>query len=153
MTSWRELEGVAGPWLHSVTNQEAAGLRNTPSDWGGLVISIDGQQLRDVDSLLATYARVFKFPNYFGANWAAFNECMTTLESVPARGYVTLIENGDQVLLNDRDDYPTFVRQLSDIGGYWGRSFGLGAEWNGGEVPFHTVLIHDGPERYSKYAT
>lgn len=143
MKIWEALESTAGPWVHDAAGRQAVVLREVPRSWGGLLLRLDGRQLRDLDSLFSTYARVFKFPDYFGSNWAAFNECMTTLESLPAHGYATVIENGDQVLLNDATDYPTFIRQLSDVGSYWARSFGLGPEWNGGEVPFHTVLVHE----------
>ena len=85
--------------------------------------------------------REFRFPEYFGWNWAAFAECMRTLGERPAHGYLTVIGNSDQLLQDERGDAPTFLRQLEVIGQRWSTAFGLGPEWGGREVPFNTVLV------------
>jgi hypothetical protein len=38
---------------------------------------MDGRRMRTVDDLFQQYLREFRLPEYFGWNWAAFDECMT----------------------------------------------------------------------------
>ena len=68
---------------------------------------------------------------------------MTTLEDLPALGYLVVIDAGMDVLIDEPLDLPTFMRHLKIVGQYWARSFALGPQWGGGEVPFNTVLSMD----------
>jgi hypothetical protein len=97
--------------------------------------------MHTVEELFREYVREFSFPEYFGWNWAAFDECMTELEEQPARGYVTLIRRADEVLSAEPGDLATYLRQLEEFGRHWAGAFALGPDWGGGEVPFHTVLV------------
>ncbi|MFG1912407.1 barstar family protein [Kribbella sp. NPDC048928] len=97
--------------------------------------------MRTVDDLFQQYVREFRLPEYFGWNWAAFDECMTDLAWMPANGYLTVIDSADQVLADELDDRATSLRHLRGIGRYWSRAFALGPAWGRGEVAFHTVLV------------
>jgi hypothetical protein len=97
--------------------------------------------MRTVEELFREHVREFSFPEYFGWNWAAFDECMTGLEDRPARAYLTLIMRASEVLAAESGDLATYLRQLEDIGRHWAGAFALGPEWGDGEVPFHTVFV------------
>lgn len=140
-------EGVISlspPWVHVLA-------KSTPLDRsiaatrtiGGQVVQLDAASMRDLEGLFRAYVREFSFPEYFGWNWAAYAECMESLEWLPARSYLTIIANAESLLADDPLDLPTFLRQLRDIGQAWARSFALGPDWGGGEVPFNTVLLCD----------
>ena len=51
-----------------------------------------GQTIHDKASFLRACSRVMAFPAYFGHNWDAFDECITDLSWMPARGYVVLYD-------------------------------------------------------------
>lgn len=53
--------------------------------------SLDGRQLGDKASLLAALGRVLRFPDYYGANWDALEECLADLSwhSGPLRLLIT----------------------------------------------------------------
>ena len=42
---------------------------------------------------LAAAAKALHFPGYFGHNWDAFEDCLTDLSWLEAKGYVLLIKN------------------------------------------------------------
>lgn len=132
---------TAGPWVHHHTAQAADEVRSRAADQDALIIELDGAAMPTAEDLFREYADAFSFPDYFGANWPAFHECMTELADVPATSYLTVIRRADLLLRADLGEMPTLLRLLDVIGQTWGRSFGLSSEWGGGEVPFHTVLV------------
>lgn len=129
------------PWAHRVGVGVVDEIVGDAESSGALVVQLDGSKMRSVEGLFREYVREFRFPEYFGWNWDAFDECMTGLEARPARAYLTVIRNADQVLQDEPDACPTFLRLLEDIGQHWADSFALDEEWGGGEVPFNTILV------------
>ncbi|MBF6240216.1 barstar family protein [Nocardia otitidiscaviarum] len=130
------------PWIHLRGSRDIETLAAIGPNLSGLrVFSLDGAEMVDVDSVFEQYYREFEFPTYFGGNWPAFEECLTTLENLPARGYLTLIHNAERVLAQDRRDLSTFLRVLGDAGRYWSNALGLGREWGDGPVPFNTIFL------------
>jgi hypothetical protein len=105
---------------------------------------LEGHELRTVNALWAAFALSFQFPSYFGSNWDAFDECMTDLAWLPARGYRVVITAADACLADDVGHRPTLLRQMEGIGQRWSNAFALGDEWGGGHVPFNTVLLDAG---------
>lgn len=129
------------PWVHQVSAAVVDDLVREATSGGALVIQFDGSKMRSVEELFREYVREFRFPEYFGWNWAAFAECMRGLDARPAHAYLTVIRNSGQLLQDEPDDAPTFMRQLENIGQRWSNSFGLDPEWGGGEVPFNTIMV------------
>ncbi|WP_372969132.1 barstar family protein [Microbacterium sp.] len=140
MTTWNDISGTASPWVHRLDESLVAQLLNRASGWPGTVVTLEGSLMRTAPTLFGVFASAFKFPDYFGDNWAAFHESMTELEAMPAKGYLTVIRRSELLLADDPADLPTFIRQLGSIGQHWSRSFGLGPQWGGGEVPFRTLF-------------
>ncbi|WP_164479238.1 barstar family protein [Nakamurella antarctica] len=132
------LKDRSGPWVHFLDQQKA----HLPvvTDKLGITIKIDGKDMKNLDSLFARYAEIFRFPSYFGGNWPAFNECITDLSDLPAKAYLTIITEADCVLQSEPAELPTFIKHLQIAGHSWANSFGKGPEWGSGEVPFNTVF-------------
>ena len=62
----------------------------------GLVLAdLDAGSITSEDDLLRELARVFHFPDYFGENWDALDECLRDLEWLPARGYVLRVHDAE----------------------------------------------------------
>jgi hypothetical protein len=94
---------------------------------------VRGIKMRRLDGLYDEFAAALQFPDYFGENWAAFDECLADLEWLPARGYVLLISNAVELLSEEPEkQFTTFVRILSEIC----------AEWSRAQTPkpFHALL-------------
>lgn len=143
MTSWTDVTRASGPWVHRADAIDALSIRKSATAADVLLVELDGSRMHTLEELFRAYAREFSLPEYFGWNWAAFDECMTELEWLPARAYLTIVTRAEEVLCDDPGDFPTYLRQLGHIGRYWAGSFALGSEWGYGEVPFHTILIEN----------
>jgi len=68
---WRDLGGP----VHLVNSDGESILANCLAELGVEVFTIEGHDVRDKDSLFEQISVVFGFPDYFGKNWDAFDEC------------------------------------------------------------------------------
>jgi barstar (barnase inhibitor) len=60
-----------------------------------VLADLDAGSITSEDGLLRELARVFRFPDYFGENWDALDECLRDLEWLPARGYVLRVHGAE----------------------------------------------------------
>ena len=138
------LQSTKAPWttlLMVKTGQRAEALVRPPT--GFVLKIIKGAKCQTTAGLLIEFARVMDFPDYFGHNWDALEECLADLEWLPAKGYVLLINDAVQVLPNDEEEYETFLEILRDAGEAWGSGqAGTGARQ---ATPFHVLFAV--PER------
>ena len=141
MTTWNEVSRPTGPWVHRAPVADLAPIRESAKSVDTLLVELDGSRMQTVEGFFREYVREFSLPEYFGWNWAAFDECMTDLDDTPARAYLTLIRRADDLLSAEPGDLDTCLRQLLAIGRHWSMAFALGPDWGGGEVPFHTILV------------
>jgi len=74
-------------WLPPV---DAVVLTAAVGQFGWRVFQLDGRGARSKTSFLDAAAEAMSFPNYFGRNWDAFEECINDLSWAPARGYVLI---------------------------------------------------------------
>lgn len=72
----------------------------------------------DKSELLQAFARIFEFPNWFGHNWDALEECL--LENPPGPGGVILRLSSVHPLADrDPDALHTVVEILRDVAAAW----------------------------------
>ncbi|MGH8705012.1 MAG: barstar family protein [Burkholderiales bacterium] len=77
----------------------------------------------DKSALLERVARALEFPQWFGGNWDALEDCVTDLSWVKADGHVLLVEGAGGV---PEDDLGVFADVLASAAAYWaerGRPF------------------------------
>jgi Barstar (barnase inhibitor) len=99
---------------------------------------IHGAKCQSTSGLLTECARALDFPDYFGHNWDALEECLTDLEWLPAKGYILLITDAGCVLPDDAEEYETFLEILRDAGEAWGTGqAGMGTRR---ATPFHVLF-------------
>jgi RNAse (barnase) inhibitor barstar len=114
---------------------------------GFLVQTIQGKKCGSSSSLFAEFARALTFPDYFGHNWDALEECLADLEWLPAKGYILLITDAHAVLPNDEEDYETLLEVLSDAGEAWSN----GQTADGRCAPFHAVFAVTEQEKSTRH--
>lgn len=105
-------------------------LQNEAAAAGWRLFHLDGSKVRDKKSFLDKAARAMKFPDYFGHNWDAFEECINDLSWAPASGYILLFQAPERMLKNARADWEIAVEILSTAIG----------NWNEQGVPFYILL-------------
>jgi RNAse (barnase) inhibitor barstar len=106
----------------------AAGLASYKLDMGSAHNKID---------LLDAFAATLKFPDYFGRNWDALDECLSDLAWIDAPGWVLTIENSTQVAVNNQETLATAIQVLQSAAEYW----------QGEGKSFWAILLDDGKAR------
>jgi RNAse (barnase) inhibitor barstar len=133
------LQSSKPPWtalLVLKAGQRADSAVNTPGGFLRRVIS--GAHCRSTSGLFAEMARGLEFPDYFGHNWDALEECLADLEWLPAKGYIVLFTDAQLILPDDEEEFATFLEVLSDAGEAW--ASGQAGREGKGPIPFHTLL-------------
>lgn len=80
---------------------------------------IEGRNIARKEQLLSHVASVMRFPNHFGDNWDALEECLTDLEWIDGEGYVVYYDHIDPFLSAQPDQFETLVEILRDAVGSW----------------------------------
>lgn len=108
----------------------------------GLRVSVlDGSKMQDMDGLYDEYALGFRFPSYFGRNWAALEECMLDLEWFPAKAYLIVVLDAPLVLRKaNTGDAAAFLRLLARVVNDWNSGSPVGAYPARGPLPFHVAF-------------
>lgn len=103
---------------------------------GFVVRTIQGKKCRTPSTLFTEFARALDFPDYFGHNWDALEECLADFEWLQAKGYILLIHDAEAVLPEDEEEYETLLEILSDAGEAWSK----GQTADGRRAPFHVCF-------------
>ena len=134
------LQSTKAPWTSLVivaAGKRAESLVRPPT--GFVLKIIKGRHCKAPANLFAEFARALEFPDYFGHNWDALEECLADLEWLPAKGYILLVTNAEGVLPEDEEEYETFLEILRDAGEAWGNGqAGMGARR---ATPFHALFV------------
>ena len=88
---------------------------------GGSALAVARIAFADKETLLRDIARALQFPQWFGANWDALQDCLGDLSWSEARGHVLVVEQA-----NAGDDLGIFIDVLRSSAEYWaarGRPF------------------------------
>lgn len=125
------------PWV--LTTQGLISQKDIPDNI--LLLELDAASMTSLEGLYREFSVVCKFPDYFGKNFNALDECVTDLEWLPADGYLLLIKNSECLLSEESDDtLESLLLILDSAGEEWARPVVEGEAWDREGVPFHTVL-------------
>ena len=94
----------------------------------------------NVDQLFDAFAAAAQFPDYFGRNWPAFDECLADLEWLPASTYIVILRNPQRLLEQEPAELATFWRIIGKVAAEWAEEVSLGEWWDRPGIPFHVVL-------------
>ena len=108
----------------------------------GAVRVIRGWKCTTYESLHSEIGAALQFPEYYGENWDALDECLTDLAWLPAEWYLLHLRRVEKVLQKDTDGLRTLIRILRDASLEWAdpRRQGWTVNENQVAVPFHTVI-------------
>lgn len=73
---------------------------------------IEGTKCLSKEDLFDEIALKLKFPDYFGRNWDAFDECLNDLHWLACEKYFLFIKDFDYVLAEQINEVETFVEIL-----------------------------------------
>lgn len=111
---------------------DAAAAEELISLHGGVLASVDSRQVADERTLLRSVGQALRFPDYYGVNRDALEECLKDLESwLPAKSYVLVVEHAERL-------WKTHPRPASVLLQIW---LACAQEWSREGVPFHLVFV------------
>jgi hypothetical protein len=140
MAALDQLRSTKPPWVHLVVLDHGKKPESVLAAPPGFVArTIDGRRGRTKRGLLAEFARALKFPADSGRNWDAFEELLADLEWLPAKGYLVIVTDADELLAEDPDDYDTFIEITKDVAKEWATP--RRGESARPAVPFHVLLV------------
>jgi RNAse (barnase) inhibitor barstar len=135
----KHLLSTKAPWASLLVLKPGDSLDHIVNIPAGFAMkTIHGAKCRTTTGLFAEFARALSFPDYFGHNWDALEECLADLEWLPAKGYVLLLNDAEQILRQEEDEYATLLEVLSDAGEAWASGqAGMGER---PATPFHVLF-------------
>jgi hypothetical protein len=104
------------------------------------MIDLDG--IDNLDNLFKLFVEAFHFPDYFGYNWNAFDECMNDLDWIKAGRYILVLKNLDKLAISNQDIF-ILLRILKETAIEWikGRSYNL--DFPTPPTPFHIIFTYE----------
>lgn len=108
----------------------------------GAVRVIRGVKCETLDALFNEVGAALQFPDYFGENWDALDECITDLEWLPAEWYLLHVDQVECILPDDPADFRIFLRILLDAGATWRdpEARGSADSPDARAIPFNIIL-------------
>jgi hypothetical protein len=102
---------LAGPDTRLIADAaQAAGLAHWRVDIG---------HVHDKQGFTALVAKALAFPEWFGGNWDAFEDCLCDLSWHPAPGYLLLLEHGKHFGAGHKQEFVTAVEVVDGVAEYW----------------------------------
>jgi RNAse (barnase) inhibitor barstar len=108
--------GTAGVYLltESASSIEAAAQEHEFAVW-----LVDCSGIATKAGLLRAIAETLAFPDWFGENWDALEDCLTDLSWHDAPGYVLVLENCGALSRADPETFETAMEIFDSAAEYW----------------------------------
>lgn len=107
---------------------------------GSVVRFLRGKKMTTVQGLYDEFAAALQFPDYFGNNAGAFDECLADLSWLPARMYVLAIFDCADLLARESTQLPLFIDAFERICVEWSMPIARGESWDRPATPFHIIF-------------
>ncbi len=115
LPDWDEMLASDSPWAVMLRSGPTGLwlLRYTAEDVDGLETRIvDATRCATSSELFDEWAAALEFPDYFGRNWDAFDECVTNLAWLPGNACGVLVMHAELLLERDTGRLPTLLEAL-----------------------------------------
>ena len=83
------------------------------SDLNCYVAYIRGKRCDCDENLFKEFSSSLQFPDYFGENWAAFDECMGDMSWLQVQKCLIVIDNGKMFLQFDKKNEGIYLKYLN----------------------------------------
>lgn len=98
---------------------EAAWVTRAAHAHGFVYWRIDLATVRDKSALLASIAWALEFPDWFGGNWDALQDCLGDLSWRSAPGYAIVLENCQAFAQHASEDFETALEVFGAAAEFW----------------------------------
>jgi hypothetical protein len=80
---------------------------------------LDGSDIKSKHDLFDQFQQIMQFPDYFGHNWDALDECLRDLEWLPALGYVLYFSSPEVFINTSPIEFKIFLEVIQSAFDYW----------------------------------
>jgi RNAse (barnase) inhibitor barstar len=109
------LPGLRGHHVHVVAASDEAKVRAALTGAGFDIVTVAGTAITNTSTLFEEMARAFRFPDYFGQNWAALLDCLRDLRDRENPRIALLWVDADASLDADLQTFLDGCRVLDDV--------------------------------------
>ena len=119
--------------IFKLARNDFAALREAASELGFACFFVDLSQAHNVPGFIKALRSGLNFPDWFGDNLDAVNDCLTDFSWQPAPGYVIAI-----------DGFATLAASPSAFAAFNQVVASAVEEWRGRDIPFRVFYLIDG---------
>lgn len=95
-------------------------LERLAADHGFTLFHVEGGTADSKDGFLELMSKALNFPDYFGMNWDAFEDCLTDMVShEEAGGYLILYKGFETFAEKEPEDFSTALEIFKDATSFW----------------------------------
>lgn len=131
MISFSDIKNSSWHCVHFALPEQASSVKNELFTSSLVTFEIDALSIKDDEMLFSVLSKALGFPDYFGRNWDALDECLADMEWYEADGYALFITNS--------------VRLWSDAAYTAGKLVSvwqsIAEQWNQENKPFHLIFV------------
>jgi hypothetical protein len=125
-----EVSKASSHGVHFTSQENACQAISSLSGSDIVVFDVDASVITNEEELFASLAAALRFPEYFGMNWDALDDCLRDLDWIPGAGYVGVVSSADRVW-----------REHPQLAGRLVSSWLIAAEqWATDGKPFHLLF-------------
>jgi hypothetical protein len=141
------------PWLFWNVTDDAETLTASLHASGHRWRSLRGPAMRTTQEMFAEFKLALRFPEYFGQNWDALEDCLRDFAWWPAPSYILVLTNASEVLAAEPpSELRLLLRIVRAVGDQWAQPELLPDGTQRPAIPFHLVFqVH--PRDYQKLLT
>src|ERR1051326_5511059 len=104
-----ELSIAAWQCIHFVEGKELFQTKEDLAKDGFSILEVQGDVIETSEQLFIALAKEMKFPDYFGNNWDALEECLRDMSWLPSKGYLLFFYNAEHFWKNSNRVAGKFV--------------------------------------------
>jgi RNAse (barnase) inhibitor barstar len=86
---------------------------------GTQAFKLDLAKVRSKGGLLDEFAKTLKFPEHFGRNWDALNDCLSDLSWLDGKGWVLILLHANSFAETNEEAFHTVLDVLEGVVEYW----------------------------------
>ena len=117
--------------IYRIDGQDLPALKAAASDLGQAVFTVDLRHARNIPGFLKAMKRDLRFPDDFGNNLDALNDCLTDFSWHPAAGYVIILAHSEALQAT-----PSSLATLNEVLAFAAES------WKNRDIPFRIFYLH-----------
>lgn len=120
MVNLSDLKRVSWQCVNFTLSEKSSVLKSELTREGFLVRELDSSLIRDDESLFSIVSEALGFPDYFGSNWDAMDECLSELDLSSHSGFVLFCNNSSELWRYSTYSAGKFLSVWQSVAEIWG---------------------------------